>query len=296
MGSKQTLEVQVEEVYNFFGASFELTFDPTQIVVVEVKSGPAFGHADMPGAPQVQIGSGIIRFANTRFSDPILLADRLTLATITFESVIPAPNGGVFGGWVDVADQAGTISTIAFTAAAWQVVAASGIRGQALWPDPAVTHDLIPVQVTTSAGIVIGQEPTDTNGFYPAVNPFPAMPANGQIRINPLTLGMPQWGCGRIPALETRLTNCPAATNLTAHTVRLVGGDVAPLNPGMTGNNVIDIGDLALAASRFGQAIDVNNDCWIDGDVNDDWVVDITDIVIIANNFGKRGPICEFCP
>jgi hypothetical protein len=277
-------------------AGLELTFNPAEIVVVDVKSGPAFGHADMAGAPQVQLGSGLVRFSNTRFSDPILLADRLTLATVTFESVVPAPAAGAFGGFVDVADQAGTIATVAL-AGNYQVVAASGIRGQALWPDPAVIHDFIPVQVTTSAGIVIGQEPTDPNGFYPAVNPFPATPASGQIRINPLTLGMPQWGCGRIPALETRLTNCPAATNLTAHTVKLVGGDVAPLDAGMTGNNVIDIGDLALAASRFGlPPIDTNGDFWTDGDVNNDFIVNITDIVIIANNFGERGPITEFCP
>ena len=72
---------------------------------------------------------------------------------------------------------------------------------------------------------------------------------------------------------------------------------VAPLHPGVTGDNVINISDLVLAASRFNQPVqDINADNWVDGDVNNDGVVDITDIVIIATNFGLKGPICEDCP
>jgi hypothetical protein len=123
------------------------------------------------------------------------------------------------------------------------------------------------------------------------------MPNKGQIRINPVTSGIMPWGTGRIPALETRLTDCPVALNYPAHTVRLVGGDVAPIHPGVAGDNKIDISDLVLAASRFNMAaVDTNADGWTDGDVNRDNLVNITDIVIIANNYGMKGPICEDCP
>ena len=42
--------------------------------------------------------------------------------------------------------------------------------------------------------------------------------------------------------------------------------------------------------------IDSNGDGWVDGDTNRDGVVNITDIVNIANQFGKTGPISLGCP
>jgi hypothetical protein len=304
MGSRQTVEVQVRKVFGFFAADFTLTFDPTLIKVVGYQTGDAFDHADMSGAPQVQIGTGTVTYVNTRLGDPIPMADSLTLASITFESVSPGAVGGIinaFGVTVNVADRTGTLYPVGPIGGPYNYVMfpASGITGQALWPLPvtAGNHAWIPVQITDSAGNEIGLERTNGSGFYPATGVFPAMPANGQIRINPITSALLPWGVGRIPALETRLTNCPASANLGPHTVRLVGGDVAPIHPGVTGDNKIDISDLVLAASRFNQpAQDLNGDGWTDGDVNNNGQVNITDIVVIANNFGKNGPVCEDCP
>jgi len=148
----------------------------------------------------------------------------------------------------------------------------------------------IPVQMTNSAGLPIAQRMTLPDGKYPDA-PWPPMPPSGQIRINPMVLG-------RAPTLETRLVDCPAKPNLTPRRVSLVCGDVAPAHPsGMTGDNAIDIGDLVLCSSRFMlPGIDRNGDGWIDGDTNGDGVVNITDIVIIANQFGKAGPISLDCP
>jgi hypothetical protein len=200
-----------------------------------------------------------------------------------------------------VADQTGTWVTLGPVGGPYdyEIYPASGITGQALWPLPVTAggHEYIPVQITDSAGNEIGLDYTNPSGFYPSAGVFPAMPANGQIRINPITSAIYTWGYGRIPALETRLTGCPASPNIAPHSVRLVGGDVAPLHPGVTGDNVINITDLVLAASRFNMPVqDINADNWWDGDVNNDALVDITDIVIIATNFGLKGPICEDCP
>ena len=303
LGSRQTIEVQVKEVYSFFAADFTLTFDPTLIKVVSVKSGPDWGHADQSGAPQVQVGAGTITYMNTRFSNPLLMLDSITLASVTFESVSAGAVGGIAGNFTlttNVADGTGAFNPVPPAGPlGYTVFTASGIAGQALWPLPVVpgNHAWIPVQMTDAAGNVIALDTTDPNGFYPSLGLFPAMPANGQIRANPMTSGIYWWGAGRIPALETRLTGCPAGMNTTAHTVRLVGGDVAPIHPGVTGDNKIDILDLVLSASRFNMpGVDTNADLWTDGDVNNDGLVDITDIVIIANNYGKKGPICEACP
>jgi hypothetical protein len=300
LGSRQTVEVRVNEVYSFFAADFTLTFDPTHIKVVKVESGPDWGHSDQSGAPLVQVGMGTVTYANTRFSDPLLMLDSIVLAKVTFESVSAGGVGGAFGLTVNVAESTGLFNPVPVVGAlAYNVFPASGIAGQALWPLPVVApnHALIPVQVTDKAGNVLGLDYTDGNGFYPSLGVLPAMPDKGQIRINPITSGLFPWGTGRIPALETRLTNCPAGLNYPAHSVRLVGGDVAPIHPGIAGDNKIDISDLVLTASRFNMAVvDVNGDGWWDGDVNNDALVNITDIVIVATNYGMKGPICEDCP
>jgi hypothetical protein len=300
-GSRQTIEIRVNEVYSFFAADFTLTFDPTYITVVDWESGPDWGHNDQSGAPLVKVGAGTFTYANTRFSDPLLMLDSIVLARVTFESVSAGGVGGSFGLTVNVAESTGLFNPVPVTGSlAYNVYPASGIAGQALWPLPVLPggHAGIPVQVTDSAGNVLGQDYTDGDGFYPGSGlALPAMPNRGQIRINPITSGIFWWGSGRIPALETRLTDCPEALNYPAHTVRLVGGDVAPLHPGVQGDNKIDISDLVLVAARFNEPWqDSNADLWNDGDVNNDGLVNITDVVIVANNFGMKGPICEDCP
>jgi hypothetical protein len=61
--------------------------------------------------------------------------------------------------------------------------------------------------------------------------------------------------------------------------ITLPGGDV-------TGDNRIDIADVALLASRYGTA-DVL------ADFNADGRVDIVDLVIIAGNYARQGPVME---
>jgi hypothetical protein len=306
LGDRQSITVEVEEVYSFFGADFTLGFDNSIIKVVSVTSAPeAWDHADSSGAPQVQVSSGVLTYINTRFGSALSLVESLPLATVTFESVSAVGASGTFSLTANIAEQSGLVHPVTPTLSyTYQVIPASGVRGQALWPKPVTDHSQIPVQMTDGIGNVIGLNTTDANGYYPnplsspLLAPFPIMPANGQLRINPLTGSIsPPLPNGRIPALETRLTGCPYSANLAAHSVRLVGGDVAPLAPAMMGDNRIDISDLVLAASRFGTTgVDTNADGWVDGDVNRDNIVNIIDVVIIANNFGEKGPICEPCP
>lgn len=303
-GDRQSVTVEVEQVYSFFAADFTLGFNNSIIKVVKVTSGPAWDHADSSGAPQVQLSSGVLTYINTRFGSALELQERLELATVTFESVSAVAASGTFSLTANVAEKSGVIHAITpLYTYAYEVIPASGVRGQALWPKPVTDQRYIPVQVTDKLGNVIGLNLTDANGFYPdplfsPLAPFPIVPEGGQLRINPAAGAIsPPLPRGRIPALETRLTECPYAPNLTAHTVRLVGGDVAPLQPALMGDNKIDISDLVLCASRFGTTgTDTNADGWVDGDVNRDGTVNILDIVIIANNFGKKGPICEACP
>jgi hypothetical protein len=311
--SQVTVEVVVREVPSFMAADFTLTWsNAPDLTVVAYESGPDWGHADMSGAPQVTWGPVLpagwsVTYANTRFSDPLMMVDRLVLARITFESQSPGVTSGQFTLTVNVSDASGTVTQplnvpATFTYNIWP---AAAVAAQALWPlpDPPLPavrdHSRIPVQMTDSAGNGIGGPvPTTFVGSYPWPIAFPVMPANGQIRINPIQSGF-SWGFGRIPALETRLTNCPAGMTATPHTVRLVGGDVAPLHPQIQGDNKIDILDLTLAASKFDNlnpGTDGNLDGWVDGDVNNDTFVNILDIVVIANNYGKKGPICEACP
>lgn len=304
LGDRQSVTVEIEQVYSFFAADFTLSFDNSIIKVVKVTSGSAWDHADSSGAPQVQLGSGVLTYINTRFGSALELQERLDLATITFESVSAVAASGTFILSANIAEKSGVIHAITplFTYT-YEVIPASGVRGQALWTKPVTDHSNIPVQVTDKLGNVIGLNVTDVNGFYPdplfsPLAPFPIVPEGGQLRINPAVGALsPPLPTGRIPALETRLTDCPYVPNLAAHNVRLVGGDVAPLMPGTMGDNKIDISDLVLVASRFGTTgTDTNGDGWVDGDVNRDGTVNILDIVIVANNFGKTGPICEPCP
>jgi subtilisin family serine protease len=60
-------------------------------------------------------------------------------------------------------------------------------------------------------------------------------------------------------------------------TVSLLGGDV-------TGDNLIDIFDLALIGSRYGTSDTM-------GDINADGQVNIIDLVLTASNYGQKGPI-----
>lgn len=305
LGDRQSVTVEVEEVFSFFAADFTLGFDNTIIKVVKVTSGPAWDHADSSGAPQVQIGSGVMTYINTRFGSALELEERLELATVTFESVSAVNASGTFSLTANIAEKTGLIHPITPTLTyTYDVIPASGVRGQALWPKPVTDHSLIPVQMTDKAGNTIALGMTDANGYYPdpfgspLLPPFPIMPEGGQLRINPAFLSVsPPLPNGRIPALETRLVDCSYAVNLAAESVRLVGGDVAPLQAAIMGDNKIDISDLVLTASRFGSSgIDTNGDGWVDGDVNRDDTVNILDIVIIANNFGQTGPICLPCP
>jgi subtilisin family serine protease len=59
--------------------------------------------------------------------------------------------------------------------------------------------------------------------------------------------------------------------------ISLLGGDV-------TGDNLVDIFDLALIGSRYG-----GNDPM--GDINADGQVNIIDLVLTASNYGQKGPI-----
>ena len=298
----QVVDVQLTGVFNFFAADFRLAFPATQLQVVRVESGPAFDGM----APIVRVdGSGTVgtvEFANTRLGNPILWSDRLTLARITFRAVVPGPATGVFtfpAPLPRVIAPDGTITTAALAGPynfSVQPALAAGVRGQALWGSlpqpPAGVHAGTPVHITTAGGGMVLVTATGNRGYYPplGIGSIPSVPAGGQIHINPLT-------SGRIPALETALKDCPNTANLTPHTVILVMGDVAPLLPNRTGNNTIDIQDLVVSATRFGQpALDTNGDGWWDGDVDRNAIVNILDIVVIANNFGKSGPIVESCP
>jgi hypothetical protein len=304
LGDRQSVTVEVEQVFSFFAADFTLNFDSSVIRVSKVTSGPVWDHADTSGAPQVQLSSGVLTYINTRFGSALELQETVELATVTFESVTSVAASSPFSLTVNVAEKSGIIHSVPVTGTfSYEVIPASGVRGQALWPKPVTDHSSIPVQVTDKVGNVIGLNQTDVNGFYPdpsfsPLAPFPIVPQDGQLRINPAVGSIsPPLPNGRIPALETRFTDCPYNPNLAAQSVRLVGGDVAPLHPSTMGDNKIDISDLVLSASRFGTTgTDTNADGWVDGDVNRDNTVNILDIVIIANNFGKAGPICEPCP
>jgi hypothetical protein len=67
-----------------------------------------------------------------------------------------------------------------------------------------------------------------------------------------------------------------AGESLDLGTTILYGGEV-------TGDNLIDIGDLAYLGARFG-----SNDAR--GDINGDGQVDILDLAMAAANFSMRGP------
>jgi hypothetical protein len=299
LGDTQVVEVRFTEVFNFFAADFRIRFPAWQLQVVSVESGDAFD--GLPPVVRIDgVGAwGEIEFANTRLGDPILWADSLTLAKITFRSVVAGPSGGPFV-WAPppprIIAPDGTVRIATTTPAGFtiQPAAAAGVRGQALWESTVAPnwHADIPVRISTDGGGLVLATTTGPGGYYPPLTTgsIPSVPAGGQIHINPVVPG-------RIPALETSLKNCPNTVNLTPHTVTLVGGDVAPLSPNRTGNNVINVVDLVVSAARFGQpAVDSNTDGFTDGDANRDNQVNIQDIVIIANNFNTNGPIVESCP
>jgi hypothetical protein len=96
---------------------------------------------------------------------------------------------------------------------------------------------------------------------------------------------------GYLTSEKTGIVVDGVASTFDAGTTRLLGGDA-------TGDNVINILDVSLIISKFGQTglpvLSASSTCTGTdemSDINDDGIVNISDLAITAGNWNKVGPL-----
>ena len=278
VGATATTTLQVDAMRDLYGVDWRLAFDSNLVQVVD---------AD-PNTPGVQIAVGALMrgrdYAVTRNqadnttgviefgialrapASPINGSGAVAIITwqgkgvgqsaLTFQhSQLARPGGGVIphtirNGAIQV--RAGSISG---------TVLLQGRANQSdtivyLTREPCVVR---PTQVVTPS---VPSAVTDAQGHF-EIAPEPGINAQCLQTIRP-----------------GYLVGQKSAPQGYVGTITLPGGDV-------TGDDIINIFDLALVASQYGGGDPL-------ADVNADGVVNIFDLALVANNFGKTGPVTSW--
>lgn len=266
-GAETTVEVWISQVADFYGAQFELTYDPAVVEGVSMVEGTAFtAFPDEYEVAQNQISSGVAKFAATLLRVPKAgpLAGDLHLATITFRGLEVGTSPLTLGG-VQVSDSSGQPIAFVTQDGSITVECVTRVEGAAVLEGRTV-HGGISV---TLQGLTTLETDTDDAGAYV----FENVPAGIY------TLILSHDGFLSVEVLDMTVEGC-VTTQLCTYT--LLAGD-------LNNDNVVDIADLALCAAYFGTT-------GPDGDVNADGVVNIYDLVLIGKNFKLAGPIEGVCP
>jgi hypothetical protein len=266
-GAETVAEVWVEDVANFYGVEFDLAFDEAIVRGVSVVEGPAFtDYPDQYDVTQNNISDGVVQFAATllRVAKAPPLDGDLHLATIAFAHV----NCGTSAlTWDETKLSDSDGDPISHTARGGSItveVCRGEVIGQAFM-EGRTDHGGIEVSLVDG-----GSESTLTasDGEYT----FTGVPAD----VYDLVMSHDLY-------LTATIRSCPVQAGEVAWMpdVELLGGD-------LTGDGVINIGDLTRGGSVF-------NSQDPGADINADGFVDIFDIVLIGKNFGRTGPVILTC-
>lgn len=262
-GATSTVEVWVQNVSDFYGAQFEVRYDPAILDGVSVVAGPAFPPGSMITQDDFVSGPPArARFAASRVGVAPLSGD-LHLATITFRGR--------------------DVGTSPLT---WFTLLLSNDVGASI-PYISRTADITVADLINIIGYAHMQGRTNHAGIQVEISgPVIAdvtTAADGQYQLLNVRAGRYQILAEHDMYLATRLVNCDtgAGTVFRPPTVTLVAGDLIH-------DQRIDILDLTKCAGAFGTADPT-------ADVNGDGTVNLFDLVLIGVNFGTVGPIVIGC-
>lgn len=264
-GQETTVEVWVENVADFYGAQFTLSFDSGILEGVSITPGAAFtDYPDEYEVAQNEIVSNTVKFAATLLRVPKAgpLSGNLHLATITFRGQAVGDSALTFN-TIKISDSSG--NSIPFTSEGGNVtvVCETTVTGHAYLEG---RHEHNGILVTLSGPSTLTTT-TDVSGTF-AFNDVP-----------PGTYTVTMSNDLYLTSIVT-VTVSACQTNEICD-VTLAGGD-------LNGDGTIDILDLSLCAAHFGSADPA-------ADVNADGVVDVYDLVLLGKNFKLEAPIVQSC-
>ena len=266
LGTATDIEIWVNDVTDFYGVEFELTYNDSIVHALSVAPGAAF--TDHPGEYEVvqnEILAGTIRFAASLLATPKApaLTGDLHVATITFLGAATGTSPLAFTE-VKVANSSGQAVSYAYLDGSIIVAILGDVQGYA-YLEGRTNHSLSTVDIVngTTAGTV-----TASNGYYKFVDVM-----NGTYDVT-IDHSMYLNATGTCQATGSGTTTWPSVT--------LLAGD-------LNDDNSINILDLVLCAANF-------NTVYAPADVNADGIVDIFDVVLIGKNFGMSGPTNIPCP
>lgn len=264
--------VKAVDVYGLGSVSIALRFDPTIVSVVD---------ATPATTPTIEIAPGDIFTQAPVFTVTQNMVNNV-LGRIEFEAELPpgAPFNGT-GSLVDIAwrgEAAGDTpleleEALLFDQHAFPISAPIGQGTITVFDIPHLLKLRGQVQLQgrkdhSLATIVVNNQqiqPGSTGNFQADTQPL------YQISIT---------APGYLSARAESATPSATAQSINLGRVMLPGGDV-------TGDELIDIFDLALIGSRYGSRN-------AQADINGDGRVDIFDLTLAAANFGRRGPITQW--
>jgi len=266
LGTATNIEIWVNDVSDFYGVEFELTFDNSILQALSVGPGPAF--TDYPNEYEVvqsEILTDTIRFAASLLSTPKAapLTGDLHVATITFQGIATGTSPLAWTE-VKVSNSSGQAISYAYLDGSIIVAILGDVQGYA-YLEGRSNHSNSTVDIVngTDASTV-----TSSSGYYLFTNVM-----NGTYAVS-IAHDMYLDAEGTCTASGSGTTTWPAIT--------LLAGD-------LNDDNVVNILDLSFCAAHF-------NTVYADTDVNGDGFVDIYDIVLIGKNFGETGPTTIPCP
>ena len=264
--STGTSEIKILNIANLYGVDLTLNYDPNIVEVVDadpntpgVQVAPDYVFNGVQFfVAQNEVTNGVIRFSATRQSPAPVFNGTGALIKITWQGKVTGDSPVIFG-QVKLSNPDG--QPLVATAEPGLVkvdVAQMIIRG---W----VRLEKVGQSTSIVWGIGDPAPGTDTDGIF-------ILEVDPNTRAYTLTLTVTGYLTVQIKGKDfTELTN------IDFDSITLLGGEV-------TGDNQIDIFDLAFIGSRYG-----SNDR--QGDINDDGIVDIFDLSVSAANYGQSGPV-----
>ncbi len=275
VGAATTATLQVDAMRDLYSVDWRLAFDPNLVQVVDAE----------PNTPGVQIAVSALM----RGRDYVVTRNQADNATgvVEFSVALRAPASPING--------SGAVASITWRGKGVGQAAITFQRSRLARPGGGVIphtikNGTVQVRAGSISGTVLLQgrvNQSDTIVYLtqercvvrPAQVVTPSVPsavtdAQGHFEIVPAP-------ASNYPCLQTirpgYLVGQKSDPQGDVGTITLPGGDV-------TGDNVINIFDLALVASQYGGGDPL-------ADVNGDGVVNIFDLALVANNFGKTGPV-----
>lgn len=267
VGQTGQMAVDVANITGLFGVELQLSYDPAIIEVVD---------AD-PGAPGTQVAPGAV-FAGVEIFD---VENETASGQIKFSATRTAPTPP-FDGTGSIIQITWRGKAVGQSTVTLDTVKLANTDGQ---PISAAISPTGSVEVISGTQVIIyGEVQLQGRSDHSAA----MVDANGQqIQPNPdgsFEMTIPPGNTYRLTISASGYLSAkaegdmpPDATELDMGSVTLLGGDV-------TGDDLIDIFDLALIGSRYGSSNP-------QADLNADGTVDIFDLTMAAANYGRSGPV-----